>query len=914
MGWFSRLRESLGVTSRTGTFDEEARFHLEQRIADYIASGMSPDDARREARVRFGSMTRARERTNDADTVPWLRDLAHDLRYAVRRLRRHPAASAATIAILAVGIGANAALFTVVDQLLLRDLPVPAPERLVLFNWLEGRTSMRVGMDGVRTTDEATGRQTSTSFSYPTYLHLRGSSREVAELFAFHPIQQLNVVVDGLAEVASGQYVSGSYFSGLGVQSRQGRLLADADDRADAAPVATITHAYWQRRFAGDPRVIGRAVLLNRIPFTIVGITPPGFAGALDVTRTPDFTVPFASEPLVQGERSDLRRPAFLWVHVMGRLRDGIVAERAAATLGAPLQQAMLAEWHEAMAADPERARREQPRTLADASTLRVEPGQQGLMDTRRRYIQPLALLTACAVIVLLVTCLNVATLQLARGMARQREIATRLALGVGRGRLVRQLVVESLVIATAGSVGGLILAQWGADALLIWSPVGGAIQVDTSLNWRVLAFGAATALGTALLFGLVPAWRTTRTDLVRGTRQRGGSSPPFARPLLVAQVALSLVLLVAAGLFVGTARNLRAVDPGFDPERLLLFRVQPQLNGYPPDRIGALYAQMAERIEALPGVRSVAVSRHALLGFSRRADSLVLEPQVPDAGAEVNVVSPGYFETLRIPLLLGRGFTARDDVSAPPVAIVNRVFAERYFDGASPIGQRFWFGTVKEGAPTEIVGMARDAKYADLRSQTQPTVYVPVAQDLPGQASFAVRTTGDPLALVGPVRRAVAGLDDGLPIFDVRSQRAQAIEVIARETAFARLSALLGGIAVLLVAIGLYGVLAYGVVRRTAEIGVRMALGARRSEVVAMTMKDAWLTTLVGVGLGIPATLIAAHAARDVLADLLFGIEVGPVVLAAGSVLLVIVALLAALRPALEASRVNPIEALRVD
>ena len=917
MGWFARLRGTLASTRATDAFDEEARFHLEQRIGEYVAQGMSPEQARHEAHRRFGSVVRSREQTRDEDTVLWVRDLAHDLRHALRQARRHPAFALATALILSIGIGANTALFTVVDTLLLRPLPVTAPQQLVLFNWLEGRQSMRKGMDGVRTVDAATGRSTSTSFSHLTFQRLREVSRSFADLFAFAHIHQLNVIVQGPPEVASGQYVSGSYFRGLGVGARLGRTIIESDDRPGAPPVATITHAYWQRRFNGDMAIVGRSVRINRVAFTIVGVTADGFAGALDVASTPDYSIPFAAEPLVEGDRSQLNRPAFLWVHVMGRLRPDIAAGQAAAALEAPMQQGMLLEWQQAVASDPDADTGVAARTLADASTLRVESGAQGLMDTRRRYARPLYLLASCGALVLLVTCLNLATLLLARGMLRQREIATRLALGVNRGRLIRQLLAESLLLAAMGSLGGLAMAQWGTNLLSIWSPWGDPVQIDATIDWRVLTFSGVMTVLTTLLFGLLPAVRSTRTDLMALTRQRGTAHAPFTRALVIAQVAVSLVLLVASALFVSTLRNLRAVDTGFDAERLLLFRVQPQLNGNTEAEIATLYARMTERIESIPGVRSATVSRHPLLGFSRRSDSLTLEtPATPSgAGAEVNVVAPGYFRTLAIPLVLGRAFDERDHASAPHVAVVNRAFAVRYFGGSSPIGQRFWFGTTRDGVPIEIVGMVRDARYADLRSATQPTAYIPLAQDVPGQASFAVRTSGDPLALAPAVRRAVADIDPSLPLFDVRSQREQAQQAMARETLFARLSSLLGGIALLLVAIGLYGTLSYAVLRRTSEIGVRMALGARRITVVGMVLRDALITTVAGLALGLPAAYMAARVAQGILDDLLFGVEArNPLAAAVAAAMLVAVALAASLRPALDASRVDPAVALRAE
>ena len=856
--------------------------------------------------------------TRGARVLRWLGDLHQDLRYASRQLRRNPGFALTAVLTLAIGIGANTALFTIVDRLLLQALPVQAPEQLVLFNWLEGRRAMRFGMDGVRTTDAATGRGTSTSFSYPTFLRLRQANQTLTELFAFYPIDQLNVVVDRSADIASGQYVSGNYFRGLGVNALLGRTITADDDRAGAPPVATITYQYWNRRFGLDPRMIGQTVVVNKVPVTIIGVTPQGFSGALEVTQSADVTLPFAAEPSLQGAGSDLQRPAMLWVRLMGRLEPGVTREQAAASLNATMQQSMLDEWQQALAARRSTTTTDLTRTLEDASTLRAEPGGQGLMDSRRRYAQPLFVLMGCAGLVLLTACINVANLLLARGASRQKEIAMRIALGARRGRLVRQLFTESMVLAIIGCAAALPLALWGKDLLLIWRPWGGPLVLENALDWRVLGFCAAVAISTGIIFGFAPAVRITRAAQLSQmtTRSAAGASSPLARTLVVAQVSISLVLLVAAGLFVGTLRNLHSVEKGFNADNLLLFRVQPQLNGYQPTDIVALYTRLIDRIEAVPGVRSATLSRHPLLSFSRRSSGLAIEgARASDAGAHVNIVAPNFFATMEIPLLLGRTFDDRDNAAAPKVAVVNQLFAQQYFQGASPIGHRFRFAGARSGEPIEIVGMTRDAKYTDLRNPTHPTIYVPFQQDVPGQANFEVRTTGDPLALAPAVRQAVRDIDPNLPLFEVKSQRDQAQESVAKETTFARLSTLLGSIALLLAAIGLYGTLSYAVVRRTAEIGIRMALGAQRMTVVRMVLRDALVMTVIGLAIGVPAALAASRASRSVLDQVLFGLESNdPAAIGSAVAILLAVAAVAAAVPARRASRVEPLIALRTE
>lgn len=914
MGWIRRLRSTLGGSTATDAFDEEAQYHIEARIEEYIRKGMTPEAARREAYRRFGSVTRARERTRDADTLAWLTDARQDLRYAARQLVGHPGFALTAILTLAIGIAANTAIFSVVDALLLRLLPVEKPQDLVLFNWLEGRQRMRMGMDGVRTTDEATRRGTSTSFSYPTFQRLQQTSQSPVQLFAFAPVGQLNVIVDGQAEVASGQYVSGDYFTGLGVTAAIGRTLSSADDRPGTALAATITHRYWTRRFDRDPRIVGRDVVINKMPATIVGVTPEGFAGALDVAQSPDFTVPFAAEPLLQGGQSDLARPAFLWVRMMGRLQAGVSPDRAAASLTPVMQQAMLDEWNQAIATATERPP-SASRTLDDASTLRAEPGGQGLMFSRRSYAQPLMVLMGSAALVLLVACLNIANLLLARGTSRRKEIATRLALGATRARVVRQLVTESLMVAAIGGAVGAVLARWATALLIAWRPWGDAAVVEASLDWRVFGFCGAVAAGTGLLFGLVPAMRATRVPLAQATkRTTGPTSTPLMRLLVAGQVALSLVLLVAAGLFVGTLRNLHGVDKGFDTGNLLLFRIQPQSNGYESSEISSLYTRLLERVGAIPGVRSATLSRHPLLARSRRSESVSIEGASAQsgAGALVNTVAPSFFSTMDIPLLLGRAFDDRDQASAPKVAIVNERFVATLLDGDNPIGRRLRMGD-GEREPLEIVGMTRDATYADLRTPIAPTVYVPFMQDVPGQANFAVRTTGDALALAPAIRSAARDVDAALPLFDIRSQTDQLEESLARETMFARLSTVFGLIVVALAAIGLYGTMAYAVAQRTSEIGLRMALGAGRTDVVRMVVRQALVTAVIGVVVGIPLAVAATRAAGTVLADVLFGLSpYDPVVTGGAAALLLAVAMLAAFLPSRTAAHVDPVRALQ--
>jgi predicted permease len=898
--------------------DADILDHIERETHENIECGMPPEEARYAALRKFGNLTLAKENARAVWIPVWLDQLRQDLRYALRMLRRYPGFTAIVVLSLGIGIGVNGALFGIIDELLLEPLPVHAPQELVLFNWLEGRKSMRTGMDGIRTTDTATGRPTSTSFSYPTFRRLQEVNQTLSEIFAFYPLQQLNVRSDDSSDIASGQYVSGNYFKGLGVTALIGRTITDDDDEPGAPPVGVITYEYWTRRFDRDPRVVGKTVIVNKVALTIIGITPQGFSGALEVTESPDFTLPFAIEPLMAVQRSDLQRPALLWVRLMGRLKPGVTREQAAAHLNATMQQSMLDEWRQAMAAG-ETAAGDSTRTLDDASTLRAEAGGQGLMDARRRYVQPILLLMGCGALVLLIACLNAANLLFARGTARQQEIAMRLALGARRGRIVRQLFTENMLMAILASAVGLPLALWGTGLLLIWRPWGGGpLVLEHPLDWRMLGFCTSVAILSALVFGIAPAARVTRRRVSPVThRGAGGASAPVMKALVAGQVGTALVLLVAAVLFVETLRNLRAVETGFNAHNLLLFRVQPQLNGYTPGEIAALYSRMSDRIQTIPGVRSVTLARYPLLSFGRRASGIRMEgaPESAENGVEINIVATNFFETMEIPIVRGRAFDERDRGIAPKVAIVNELFAARHVSAANPIGLRFRFGRSDNSGPIEIVGIAKDAKYTDLRTDTQPTVYIPLLQDIPGQANFSVRTASDPLTLVASVRRVVHEIDPNVPLFDVKSQGEQAHESVAKETMFARLASVLGSIALLLAAIGLYGTMSYLVVRRTGEIGIRIALGAQRWTVTAMVLKDTLLMAVFGVTIGIPIALIVSRVSRDVLDQILFGLRPNdPLTIAGCAVILLLVAAIAGVVPARTASKVDPIIALRAE
>ncbi|HSE36301.1 MAG TPA: ABC transporter permease, partial [Blastocatellia bacterium] len=788
--------------------------------------------------------------------------LAQDLRYGARMLLKTKGFTSVAVLSLALGIGANTAIFSLIDAVLLRTLPVKEPNELVLFDWLSGPNLIAGSIDGNLGKDETTGMSTSTSFSYQTFNQFRDHAETLSDVFAFAEIEQLNVNVDGQSEIASGQFVSGDYYAGLGVSVVVGRSLTGDDDQATASPAAVISHRYWQRRFALDSDVVGKTITVNSVPLTIVGVTPRGFEGTLQVGSSPDLSMALSMEPLINPGGSSLRDHGSWWVQIMGRLKPDATVAQTRANLEGIFQQSAIEENKLARAADPT-PDHEQP----DVPALRVGSGSQGLNEMRRGYAQPLTILVAVVGLVLLIACANVANLLLARGATRQKEMAVRLALGAGRRRLMRQMLTESVLLAMLGGALGLLFANWGKDLLLTLRPWGGgALDLNLKLDLRVLGFTAAVCLATGILFGVAPARRATRVDLSPALKESArsvtrGSRFGLSEALVILQVALSLVLLAGAGLFVRTLRNLNNVDVGFNPENVLLFRVSPGLSGYKSNQVAHLYEQMLERIEAVPGVLRATISRHPLLSGSAAIDHVYIEAR-PAPGERdytyIQRVRSNFFETMEIPLVLGRSLSEQDDERAPRVAVINHTMVRKYFASEDPIGKRFGFDGAEHSREIEIAGVVRDAKYTSLRGETPPTVYLPYRQQTSslGQMNFEVRTAGDPTVLVGAIREAVSEVDRNVPLFDVKTQKRQAEQSLAQERLFATLSTFFGSLALLLACIGLYGVMSYAVARRTNEIGIRMALGATGPRVTRMVMRETLLLVVIGVVIGLGAAL----------------------------------------------------------
>lgn len=932
-----RLRAVFFKGVLDGDLDEEIRTHLEMQREENERRGMSPEEARRAALRSFGGVEQVKEKYRRRRGLPVVETTLQDLRYAARMLLKHKGTTAVAVLSLTLGIGANTALFSVVDAMLLKMLPVEEPENLVLFKSLAPPRFNPGSYNGTSDTDLATGQQVMSSFPHQSFRSMRERPGALTDVMSFGYISGgLNVSADGRADVAGAQAVSGNYYEVLGVRPLLGRALTDGDDRAGADPVAVISHRYWQQRFGGAGSAVGKQINLNGVAFTLVGVTPQGFEGTMDVGSILDVTIPIAWEPQVVKARSRMTGAGVWWLRLIGRLKPGATREQARASLENAFRQSVaehrVARQAQAQASGGSAIGDLEP---GDYPRLALDPGGQGEMSTRRSYAPSLYLLLGVVGLVLLVACANVANLLLSRAAARQKEFAVRAALGAGRLRLIRQLLTESLLLSAAGGALGVLFALWLKNGLLAvgeWGG-GGLRGLEPKLDWRVFAFTAGLSLSTGILFGSAPAWRSTRVDLTPALKEGGrGSSVAsrswLGRGLVVSQVALSLLLLIGAGLFVRTLVNLRSVEPGFNTRNLLLFNAQPALLGYKEERLEGVYRQIAERLETVPGVRAVTFSSSPLLARHRSTRSVYLRGALtaaPDAEGRVKPSGPGhihqvrenFLEAMEIPLLAGRGLRPQDDARSPRVAVVNQTFADEYFPGEYPVGKRFAFDH-KKPDEVEIVGVAGDAKYSSQRAEIPPTMYVSWRQELPGMVwgvTYEVRTAGDPKGFVAAVREAVRGVDGGLPLDNVKTQIEQADETLARERLFAKLLTLFGLLAQLLAAIGLFGVMAYAVAQRTREIGIRMALGASRRRVLRMVLRQGMSLTLTGIATGLAGAylLLRYLGSRTDLSEMLYGVEVAdPFVYVVMAILLTLVTLAACYVPARRATRVNPLVALR--
>lgn len=865
MTWLRVLVSRFIGLFRKGRLEEELNVelcsHLEMLVEENLRKGMSPEEARYAALRSFGGVEQVKEIYREKRGLPMIETLLQDLRYGSRMLAKSPGFTAVVVLSLALGIGANTAIFSLIDAVLLKMMPVRNPEQLVQLTW--------TAPDG-RPDD---------SFSYPGFEEFRDHNQVFSGVFAFESLDRVNVGVNGQGELVAGQVVSGNYYSVLGVNAVAGRTIGPEDDRVPGpSPVAVISYNYWKRRFNFDPAVVGKGITLNGSPFTIIGVTPSEFFG-LQVGDSVDLSIPTKMLAQVEPEWGVAERSIFeardtWWLRVMARTKPGVTEKQALANVETLFEQIK----NETVGPFPSNVPQLRQEILG--TRIRIEPGSRGLSALRQRFSKPLLILMTVVGLVLLIACANVANLLLARSTARQREIAVRLTLGAGRPRLIRQLMTENLLLALCGGACGLLFAFWGTSLLLrLLSSSSTPIALSLAPDARVLCFTALVSLLTGILFGLAPALRATRLNLTPALKESAsspvgaGHRPGLSRALVALQVALSLMLLISAGLFVRSLQKLKSLDPGFNPEKVLLVSVDPTLIGYKGERSVNLYKGLLEEINAIPGVRAASLSSFSPISSGRWSNIVAVQGYTPQPnegiGVHVNQVGPGYFKTLRIPVLMGREFTERDAAGAPNVAIINQTMAHYYYGGQNPIGKRFGLGGPETAGSLEIVGVVQDAKYNNLREQTPRMAYIPFLQSGAGNMTFEIRTANDPASVAGAVRQAVQSADKNLPIFDVRTLTQQMDESLIQERLVATLSSLFGLLALSLACVGLYGIMTYTVARRTNEIGIRMALGAQQSDVLWMVMRETLMLIIVGVTIGLPAALVATR----LITSMLFGL-----------------------------------------
>ena len=894
---FRRLRSLLRRRQLDRDLEEEIRFHVETQAEENRQNGMEPVEARYAARRQFGNVTLLKERSREMWGVGAVEQLLQDLKYSTRLLRRSPGFTVAVVLSLALGIGVNTAIFSVVDGLLFRPLPVPQSDRLVSLQHRAPSSSLY------------------NSMSFPDYAHYRDHNTVFSGLAAHEPVQVS--VLDGDRSLKlDGEIVSGNYFAVLGIQPALGRWFYPDEDRIPgASPVVVLGYGYWQRWFGGDPGVLGKRITVNRHEFSIIGVAPRGFTGLPAGSGAPraEFWAPVSMfrEIIPQlGDFDLLHYWGNHWILVSGRLKPEVSIAQAEAALGTASDQ-LREQWSKVWGSmkswgdNPSRWKA----ALVPAAEARVA------QQVRRSVTTFVWMLAGTVALVLLMACFNVAGLELTRALKRQREIAVQLSLGADRGRVVRQLLVESLLLATAGGAAGVLIARWTAAFLASFrAPFRVPLAVESELDSRVLAFAVGLSILCAVLSGLVPARRASACDLASAMKVdsagllAGRQQSRLRGAIVGAQVALSIVFLAGAGLFLRTLANARAADVTVDPGHVLLTQLNPRERGYDEARGQRFYSGLLDRLHAIPGVKSAALVLVVPLGGRRGGTNI----KTADGEVQVdfNTVSPRYFETVGIPVLRGRGFTDQDRASSPPVVVINERFARRFFPGEDPVGK--WVKLTWAATPqAEVIGIVRDGQFMSVRQPVKPCFYRPLAQMYWGNMALEVRTAGEPAAFVTAVRREIQALDKDFPIGEVLTLRSHREAGLAQERLLASMLAGFAALGVALAAIGIYGVVSFAVGQRTREIGLRMALGANAASVLRLVLGGSLIFVSAGLAAGLAAALLLARF----VSSMLFGVSTSdPLTFGGISLLLTMVALLAAWIPARRATKIDPMEALRYE
>ncbi|MEZ5401327.1 MAG: ABC transporter permease [Bryobacteraceae bacterium] len=904
-----RLRYWTENSRRGDVLRQEIEFHLAEKAAELQAGGMPAERARAEARRRFGNAGLAYEESREVWMTRFWSELGQDIRFAFRTIAANKAFTALAILSLALGIGANTAIYSLMESILLRSLPVARPESLVVLNW-QSQSPQNAekqwehvvhGVQGIMWPGNK-GYLVTGMFPYGAFETLREDKTIFSALFGYFDARNRTLSVHGQAAGASMEYVTGGYFRGLGVSPAAGRLIDSDDDLPGAAPVAVVSFTASQRLFGGPANAIGQSVLVDSVPFTVVGVAPPEFFG-VDPAASPDLYLPLRTNLLVEGPESAraYSDSNFYWLEMMGRLRPGVSMQQAQAAL-----EPRFREWVATTAKTAgERAK---------LPALVLNPGAAGLGRLRRAYSKPLFVLLAMVGLILAITCANIANLLLARAAARRREIAVRLSLGAGRFRVVRQLLTESVVLASLGGALGVLFANWSVRALtLLFSKGQENFTLHAELNWNILAVTAALSVVCGLLFGLVPAIQSTGPDVAPALKSGRGISPRRSQQVLViAQIAMSFVILAAAGLFVRTLDKLHSVQLGYGRENILLFSLNARQAGYREPQMAALHADLRERFESIPGVLSATLSHSSIISAGRAGRPVKGAMKIGAVtidGAHVMAAGPGFLTTMQIPILAGREITGRDQPGSTPAAVISEQLARTYFGNENPVGRRI--ALPEERRDLEIVGVSANLRYGGLKGEDEGgmTVFVAASQFPTDRATYALRTSGDPLRYVRIVHEIVHQTDSRIPVTNIITQAAEIDRTINRELTFAKLCAGFAILALLTACVGLYGTMSYNVERQVSEIGIRMALGARRGAVVWMVLRRVLALAAVGLAISVPVALIAFRLIKSFL----FQTEPhDPAALAAAGAVLLAAALLAGYGPARRASRIDPLKALR--
>jgi predicted permease len=896
-------------------FSEELKAHLALEADQLRKEGLSDKEAQAAAHRKVGNIVGAEERFYESNRWIWFEQVRQDIRYALRQLRNSKGFTFVAVLTLALGIGANTAVFTLVHAVMLQQLPVANPAQLYRLG--NGQNCCVIG-----------GYQQRFSiYSYPLYLYLRDHTPEFEQMAAFQAgLPQFSVRRGGtqaLPDPFVGEFVSGNYFSMLGILAAAGRTLQPSDDTAGAPPMAVMSYRAWQQHYALDPSVIGSTFIINGANFTIAGVTPPGFFGDTLRPDPPDFWLPLATEPVVRGQNSILSRSADHWLYVIGRLKSGASPASVEAEANLELQQWFRADAGSNVSAKDREEMAKMHITLASAAG--------GIGSMQHEYAEGLRLLMTASGLVLLIACANIANLLLARRTAGRIQASIRAALGAPRHRLIRQTLTESMLLGLFGGVAGLFVAFAGTRAILLLAFRGADfVPIQTAPSLPILGFCLLLSLLTGIVFGVVPAWISSQfnpIEALRGANRSTGSRNTLPqKSLVVLQAALSLVLLAYAGLLTKSLRNLEHQQFGFETTNRLMVKVEPAFAGYSPERLHGVYQQLQQRLPQIAGVQSSSMALYSPMDQENWSSGIKIEGRpAEDANghgysSSWDRVSPHYFETIGTKLLRGRPIDEQDAPNSRFVAVVNQAFAKKFFPNEEALGKRFG---LLGPSQYEIVGIVEDAKYVAARESAFPTFFIPLLQMTPADWSKSglarsnyigdvqLRVAGGAKDLEQSLRRIVGEIDPNLTILKIRSFSDQLSGNFNRERLLARLTALFGVLALIVASVGLYGITAYSVVRRTSEIGVRIALGATRGDVAGMVVRSALLQTAIGLAIGIPAALAGAH----ILANQLYGIEPNdPIMLGVATVLLAFCALIAGLVPGLRAASIDPLRALRTD